>query len=1538
MEVLPCSDVQYVGDSDCAQQSSGTDFIYDTESNSLEHGKEVQVQVGRINELSKEEGNPVERQDEGLGTRDDLPISESHHGGSSFYEHQVESQLLSSGSHDFEDDLNAQNCCSGPSLVSENSHSIVDAIESESLSNIKEGESTSSEPKWLENDESVALWVKWRGKWQAGIRCARVDWPLSTLRAKPTHGRKQYFVIFFPHTRNYSWADMLLVRSINEFPEPIAYRNHKAGLKMVKDLAVARRYIMQKLAVGMLNIVDQFHSEALVEAARDVNVWKEFAMESSRCNGYPDLGRMLLKLQSMILQSYINSDWLKNSFHSWVQRCQKAQSAESIELLKEELFDSVLWNEVKSLWDAPVQPTLGSEWKTWKHEVMKWFSTSHPISTAGDMGQKGGDGSLNLQVSRKRPKLEVRRAEMHASQMQTNGSDQTMTVEIDSDFFSSRDTVNANLSMAELIKVEDFGKDPSKTDASNNLTGMGRRDGILLEVGNSGLIKTNNVEDTKVSEEGKNSVGLPIHTAGVELTPVNEGVSKKSVDLGNKNRQCVAFIESKGRQCVRWANDGDIYCCVHLASRFIGSSVKAEGTPSGDTPMCEGTTVLGTKCKHRSLYGSSFCKKHRPKNDGKNTSNSPEHLPKRKHEDVIPSSETPYCRDIVLLRDGESPLEVEPVSVLESDAVHGRNSLIEKPEHSSKDCNSTGILHCIGVYPQSDFHSCQENPKRYSLYCDKHLPSWLKRARNGKSRIVSKEVFIDLLKDCCSLEQKLHLHQACELFYKLFKSILSLRNPVPMEVQLEWALSEASKDFDVGEILMKLVSSEKERLERLWGFSSREGPPMSPVVEESVPLPLTINDNCDIDMTIRCKICSVEFLDDQELGSHWLENHRKEAQWFFRGYACAICLDSFTNKKVLESHVQERHHGPFVEHCLLLQCIPCGSHFGNAEQLWSHVLSSHSADFRLSKVMAAQQPNMSKHEEPLPKIEPVNKASVENNSENSSGLRKLICRFCGLKFDLLPDLGRHHQAAHMGPSLMGSRPVKKGVRYYAYKLKSGRLSRPQFKKGLGAVSYRIRNRATATMKKRLQASKSLSTAVIGIQPHIAKTVNLGGLVGSQCSEVAKILLSKIQRAKPRPNNVDILSIARTSCCKVSLKATLEKKYGVLPENVYLKAAKLCSEHDIQVEWHGEEFVCANGCKLIKDPDLMSPLIPLANGFSRLQSADSLDHVGEEWELDESHCVIDSQHLRQSPSHKAIVLCDDISFGKEAVPVACVVDEGLLDSLCISGNSSGGQNALSALPWKSFTYVTKPLIDQSLDLDNESLQLGCGCSHSTCSSETCDHVYLFDNDYEDARDIYGKRMSRRFPYDDKGRIILEEGYLVYECNHMCGCNRTCPNRVLQNGVQVKLEVFKTENKGWGVRAGEPILCGTFVCEYIGEILDYQEANKRFSRYGREDCSYMYNIDSHNNDISRLIESQSRFVIDATKYGNVSRFINHSCSPNLVNHQVLVESMDCHRAHIGLYTSQDISTGEELTFDYRHELLSEEGYARQCGASKCQGRIH
>lgn len=41
-----------------------------------------------------------------------------------------------------------------------------------------------------------------------------------------------------------------------------------------------------------------FH-QAVIENARKATAWKEFAMEASQCRDYADLGRMLLKLQTV---------------------------------------------------------------------------------------------------------------------------------------------------------------------------------------------------------------------------------------------------------------------------------------------------------------------------------------------------------------------------------------------------------------------------------------------------------------------------------------------------------------------------------------------------------------------------------------------------------------------------------------------------------------------------------------------------------------------------------------------------------------------------------------------------------------------------------------------------------------------------------------------------------------------------------------------------------------------------------------------------------------------------------------------------------------------------------------------------------------------------------------------------------------------------------------------------------------------------------------------------------------------------------------
>nr|XP_015219814.1 PREDICTED: histone-lysine N-methyltransferase SETDB2 [Lepisosteus oculatus]XP_015219815.1 PREDICTED: histone-lysine N-methyltransferase SETDB2 [Lepisosteus oculatus]XP_015219816.1 PREDICTED: histone-lysine N-methyltransferase SETDB2 [Lepisosteus oculatus]XP_015219817.1 PREDICTED: histone-lysine N-methyltransferase SETDB2 [Lepisosteus oculatus]XP_015219818.1 PREDICTED: histone-lysine N-methyltransferase SETDB2 [Lepisosteus oculatus]XP_015219820.1 PREDICTED: histone-lysine N-methyltransferase len=60
--------------------------------------------------------------------------------------------------------------------------------------------------------------------------------------------------------------------------------------------------------------------------------------------------------------------------------------------------------------------------------------------------------------------------------------------------------------------------------------------------------------------------------------------------------------------------------------------------------------------------------------------------------------------------------------------------------------------------------------------------------------------------------------------------------------------------------------------------------------------------------------------------------------------------------------------------------------------------------------------------------------------------------------------------------------------------------------------------------------------------------------------------------------------------------------------------------------------------------------------------------------------------------------------------------------------------------------------------------------------------------------------------------------IYECGPWCACDRRrCLNRVVQHGLRVKLQVFRTLDRGWGVRCLHDLDQGTFVCTYAGKIL-------------------------------------------------------------------------------------------------------------------------
>ncbi|THG02243.1 hypothetical protein TEA_004588 [Camellia sinensis var. sinensis] len=88
----------------------------------------------------------------------------------------------------------------------------------------------------------------------------------------------------------------------------------------------------------------------------------------------------------------------------------------------------------------------------------------------------------------------------------------------------------------------------------------------------------------------------------------------------------------------------------------------------------------------------------------------------------------------------------------------------------------------------------------------------------------------------------------------------------------------------------------------------------------------------------------------------------------------------------------------------------------------------------------------------------------------------------------------------------------------------------------------------------------------------------------------------------------------------------------------------------------------------------------------------------------------------------------------------------------------------------------------------------------------------------------------------------------------------------------------------------------------------------------------------------------FCIDAGTTGNVARFINHSCQPNLFVQCVLSSHHDIKQARVVLFAADNIPPLKELTYDYGYavdSVLGLDGKVRQmacyCGAPDCRKRL-
>nr|XP_037277427.1 LOW QUALITY PROTEIN: histone-lysine N-methyltransferase eggless-like [Rhipicephalus microplus] len=198
--------------------------------------------------------------------------------------------------------------------------------------------------------------------------------------------------------------------------------------------------------------------------------------------------------------------------------------------------------------------------------------------------------------------------------------------------------------------------------------------------------------------------------------------------------------------------------------------------------------------------------------------------------------------------------------------------------------------------------------------------------------------------------------------------------------------------------------------------------------------------------------------------------------------------------------------------------------------------------------------------------------------------------------------------------------------------------------------------------------------------------------------------------------------------------------------------------------------------------------------------------------------------------------EDITYGKEQLPVSCV------------NSLDGGYPTF--VDYSSARYPGKGV---QLNLDPDFL-CGCDCEDDCQDREKCSCQQLTIAATEAL--TTGKNPNAGYHYRRLQEPLITG---IYECNSQCRCSRRCYNRVVQNGLRARLQIFKTEKRGWGIRCLDDLPQGSFICVYSGQLLNEQAANEDGNQYGDE---YLAELD-HIEVVEKQKEGYESDVVPASE---------------------------------------------------------------------------
>lgn len=223
-----------------------------------------------------------------------------------------------------------------------------------------------------------------------------------------------------------------------------------------------------------------------------------------------------------------------------------------------------------------------------------------------------------------------------------------------------------------------------------------------------------------------------------------------------------------------------------------------------------------------------------------------------------------------------------------------------------------------------------------------------------------------------------------------------------------------------------------------------------------------------------------------------------------------------------------------------------------------------------------------------------------------------------------------------------------------------------------------------------------------------------------------------------------------------------------------------------------------------------------------------------------------------------------------------------------------ENLLDSSVPPDFEYLNEYDLNTNLEAKPGEEFLRCVCKDDCDKSCACIHENEKLPPFRALKDKPITKASPQMP--------------IYSCTRYCPCR--CSFKEVSGVPMLPFTIFRTKNRGWGLRTRAPIKKGQLVTTYLGQLLNVKQRIERQTQQIKElggwNSTYLFDLDFNSDN--------ALYAVDARLKGNEARFINHSCNPNLTINPIYSDFRNAECPVLGFFAKEDIRDGSELTIDY------------------------